>query len=257
MNSIEGVFRVSEHNFDLVVLGGGSAGYAAAIRAVQLGSTVALVEKDKLGGTCLHRGCVPTKAMLHAAELADNAHEAASVGVLTEFQGVDIVKVNAFREGIVASKFKGLQGLLKAKGVTVFQGEGKLVSPRPSRSETTRSRARTSCLRRDRSPVRFRGSRSRATSSRASRHSSSSGCRTASSSSVAVSSAWSSPAFGVRSASRSRSLRAQAPRTRRRGISLQAARARVQEARHRLQARCAIQGRDAGRLRRSRGARVR
>lgn len=129
MNSIEGVFRVSEHNFDLVVLGGGSAGYAAAIRAVQLGSTVALVEKDKLGGTCLHRGCVPTKAMLHAAELADNAHEAASVGVLTEFQGVDIVKVNAFREGIVASKFKGLQGLLKAKGVTVFQGEGKLVFP--------------------------------------------------------------------------------------------------------------------------------
>mgnify|MGYP002758172438 CR=1 FL=1 len=119
---------MAEQNFDLVVLGGGSAGYAAAIRAVQLGSTVALVEKDKLGGTCLHRGCVPTKAMLHAAELADGANEGAAIGVNTTLESVDIEKVGAFRDGIVASKFKGLQGLLKARKIEVFQGEGKLTS---------------------------------------------------------------------------------------------------------------------------------
>ena len=120
---------MSDQNFDLVVLGGGSAGYAAALRALQLGSSVALVEKDKLGGTCLHRGCVPTKAMLHSAELADAARESSHYGIETELKGVDIAKVGAFRDGIVASKFKGLQGLLKAKGVKVFEGEGKLTSP--------------------------------------------------------------------------------------------------------------------------------
>ena len=124
----QGAHSVAEQNFDLVVLGGGSAGYAAAIRAVQLGSTVALVEKDKLGGTCLHRGCVPTKAMLHAAELADGANEGAAIGVNTTLESVDIEKVGAFRDGIVASKFKGLQGLLKARKIEVFQGEGKLTS---------------------------------------------------------------------------------------------------------------------------------
>ncbi|CAG7845446.1 Dihydrolipoyl dehydrogenase [Pseudoclavibacter triregionum] len=120
---------VADQNFDLVVLGGGSAGYAAAIRAVQLGSTVALVEKDKLGGTCLHRGCVPTKAMLHAAELADGAREGAALGINTTLDGIDIEKVGAFRDGIVSSKFKGLQGLLKARKIEIFQGEGKLTSP--------------------------------------------------------------------------------------------------------------------------------
>lgn len=120
---------MSEQNFDLVVLGGGSAGYAAAIRATQLGSTVALVEKGKLGGTCLHRGCVPTKAMLHSAEVADEARHGELYGVKATLDGVDIEKVGAFRDGIVASKFKGLQGLLKAKKVTVIEGEGKLTSP--------------------------------------------------------------------------------------------------------------------------------
>jgi dihydrolipoamide dehydrogenase len=120
---------VSEKNFDLVVLGGGSAGYAAALRAVELGSTVALIEKDKLGGTCLHRGCIPTKALLHSAEVADYARESAKYGVKTSLEGIDITGVTAFREGIVASKFKGLQGLIKARGITVIEGHGKLVSP--------------------------------------------------------------------------------------------------------------------------------
>ncbi|SJM52611.1 dihydrolipoyl dehydrogenase [Gulosibacter sp. 10] len=120
---------MSDHNFDLVVLGGGSAGYAAAIRAKQLGLSAAVVEKDKLGGTCLHRGCIPTKAMLHSAELAEAAEEGARVGVNLTLDGVDAEKVAAFRDGIVSGKYKGLQGLLKAKKVEVFNGEGRLTSP--------------------------------------------------------------------------------------------------------------------------------
>jgi dihydrolipoamide dehydrogenase len=124
-----GSIWVSEQNFDLVVLGGGSGGYAAALRAVQLGLTVGLIEKGKLGGTCLHVGCIPTKALLHSAEVADVSREAAKYGVKTNFEGVDMQAVTAFREGIVASKFKGLQGLIKARGITVIAGEGRLISP--------------------------------------------------------------------------------------------------------------------------------
>ncbi|MDJ1370164.1 dihydrolipoyl dehydrogenase [Gulosibacter molinativorax] len=120
---------MSDHNFDLVVLGGGSAGYAAAIRAKQLGLTAAVVEKDKLGGTCLHRGCIPTKAMLHSAELAETVEEGARVGVNLTLDGVDAEKVGAFRDGIVSGKFKGLQGLLKANKIDIFEGEGRLTSP--------------------------------------------------------------------------------------------------------------------------------
>ncbi|TFB76180.1 dihydrolipoyl dehydrogenase [Cryobacterium glaciale] len=120
---------MSEQNFDIVVLGGGSGGYAAALRAVQLGFTVGLIEKGKLGGTCLHVGCIPTKALLHSAEVADVSREAAKYGVKTAFEGIDIAAVTAFREGIVASKYKGLQGLIKARGITVITGEGHLVSP--------------------------------------------------------------------------------------------------------------------------------
>ena len=120
---------MSEQKFDLVVLGGGSGGYAAALRAVQLGLTVGLIEKDKLGGTCLHLGCIPTKALLHSAEVADVSREAAQYGVTTQFQGIDMAAVTAFREGIVAKKYKGLDGMIRAKGITVIEGEGRLVSP--------------------------------------------------------------------------------------------------------------------------------
>jgi dihydrolipoamide dehydrogenase len=120
---------VSEQNFDLVVLGGGSGGYAAALRATELGMSVALVEKDKLGGTCLHRGCIPTKALLHSAEVADVSRESAKYGVSADFHGIDVPAVTAYREGVVASKYKGLQGLVKARGITVVEGEGRLTSP--------------------------------------------------------------------------------------------------------------------------------
>jgi dihydrolipoamide dehydrogenase len=120
---------VSEQNFDIVVLGAGSGGYAAALRASELGLSVALVEKGKLGGTCLHVGCIPTKALLHSAEVADVSRESAKYGVTNTFGGIDIAAVTAYREGIVASKYKGLQGLIKARGITVIEGEGKLTSP--------------------------------------------------------------------------------------------------------------------------------
>lgn len=119
---------MADHAFDLVVLGAGSGGYSAAIRAVELGMSVALIEKSKVGGTCLHVGCIPTKAMLHSAEVADSAKEAHECGIQTTFHGVDIDAVNAFRENIIAKKYKGLQGLIKARGITLIEGDGRLSS---------------------------------------------------------------------------------------------------------------------------------
>ncbi|EPR76105.1 Dihydrolipoamide dehydrogenase of branched-chain alpha-keto acid dehydrogenase [Leifsonia rubra CMS 76R] len=120
---------MAEHNFDLVVLGGGSGGYAAALRASELGMTVGLIEKGKLGGTCLHVGCIPTKALLHSAEVADVTRESAKYGVTATLEGIDIAVVTKYRQDIVDSKYKGLQGLIKMRGITVIEGEGKLVAP--------------------------------------------------------------------------------------------------------------------------------
>lgn len=121
---------MTTHTFDIVVLGGGSGGYAAALRASELGKSVALIEKDKVGGTCLHRGCIPTKALLHAAEVADHVRDASSVGVRASFGGVDPVGVRTYREGIVAKKYKGLEGLVKARGITTVSGLGRLNADR-------------------------------------------------------------------------------------------------------------------------------
>jgi dihydrolipoamide dehydrogenase len=118
------------NTFDVVVLGGGSGGYAAALRAAELGKSVALIEKDRLGGTCLHRGCIPTKALLHTAEIADHVREAASVGVDATLTGIDPARTAAYREGIVAKKYKGLQALVAGRGITVVAGEGRLGADR-------------------------------------------------------------------------------------------------------------------------------
>ena len=120
---------MADQQFDIVVLGGGSAGYATALRAKQLGYSVALIEKEKLGGTCLHRGCVPTKALLHSAGIADVAREGAKYGVTSSVEGIDIAGVLGFKDNLVAGKFKGLQGLIKANGIAVIEGEGRLVAP--------------------------------------------------------------------------------------------------------------------------------
>jgi dihydrolipoamide dehydrogenase len=121
---------VADHSFDVVILGGGSGGYAAALRSAQLGKTVALVERDKLGGTCLHRGCIPTKALLHSAEIADNTREAENFGINATFNSIDMPKVNSYRDGIIDKLFKGLTGLVNSKNITVVAGEGRLTGPK-------------------------------------------------------------------------------------------------------------------------------
>ncbi|MEY4391208.1 MAG: hypothetical protein RLZZ400_951 [Actinomycetota bacterium] len=121
---------MADHNFDVVILGGGSGGYAAALRSAQLGKSVALIEKDKLGGTCLHRGCIPTKALLHSAEVADVTREAAAYGVNAQFQSIDMTAVNKYRDGIIDKLFKGLTGLVSSKAITVVAGEGRLTGPK-------------------------------------------------------------------------------------------------------------------------------
>ena len=114
---------------DLVVLGGGSGGYAAALRASELGMTVVMVEKDKVGGTCLHRGCIPTKALLHSAEVVDTIREAGQFGITgASFDAVDMTGVNAYKDKVVEGLFKGLTGLVASRGIEVVRGSGRLVS---------------------------------------------------------------------------------------------------------------------------------
>jgi dihydrolipoamide dehydrogenase len=121
---------VAEANHvDVVILGAGSGGYACALRAAQLGLSVVLIEKDNLGGTCLHVGCIPTKALLHAAEVADATREAGQFGVRATFEGIDMEAVNAYKDGVVQRLFKGLTGLINGRGITVVAGSGRLAAP--------------------------------------------------------------------------------------------------------------------------------
>jgi dihydrolipoamide dehydrogenase len=115
--------------YDIVILGGGSGGYACALRAAELGKRVALVEKGKVGGTCLHRGCIPTKALLHAAEVADQSKESANFGVKTTFDGIDMAGVNAYKDKVVTRLWKGLTGLIGSRHIDTIEGEGRLASP--------------------------------------------------------------------------------------------------------------------------------
>ena len=121
---------MADNPFDLVVLGGGSGGYAAALRAAELGRSVVLVEKDKVGGTCLHRGCIPTKALLHAGEIADQARESAAFGVKTTFDGIDMPGVHKYKDSVIAKNHKGLTGLIKGRGIQIVAGEGRLTGPK-------------------------------------------------------------------------------------------------------------------------------
>ena len=118
---------MAETDVDLVILGGGSGGYACALRAAELGMSVVLIDKAELGGTCLHRGCIPTKALLHAGEVADLARESEQFGVRATLEGVDAAAVRKYQEGVVARLYKGLQGLVKGRGIQFVAGEGRLV----------------------------------------------------------------------------------------------------------------------------------
>jgi len=116
-------------HYDIVILGGGSGGYACALRAAELGKRVALIEKEKVGGTCLHRGCIPTKALLHAAEVADSSRESEKFGIKTSFEGIEMPAVLSYQQGVVDRLWKGLQSTLASRKIDTIAGDGKLVSP--------------------------------------------------------------------------------------------------------------------------------
>jgi dihydrolipoamide dehydrogenase len=112
---------------NVAILGGGSGGYATAIRAAELGLDVTLIDDGDVGGTCLHRGCIPTKALLHCAEVADIARTASQFGVDTLYSGVDIHKVHSYKDAIVNRLHRGLRGLIDGHSITVVPGRGRLL----------------------------------------------------------------------------------------------------------------------------------
>jgi dihydrolipoamide dehydrogenase len=120
--------RGAEHDVDVIVLGGGTGGYSTALRAAQLGLQVALVERAKVGGTCLHWGCIPTKAILQTAEVAESAIDAADFGVKLDYHGIDVVALNAHKDGVVDKMWKGLQGALDKRKVETVHGDARLTS---------------------------------------------------------------------------------------------------------------------------------
>lgn len=120
---------MGEAGYDVVILGAGSGGYAAALRAAQLGLRVALIEGDKIGGTCLHRGCIPTKAYLHVADTVDTINDAASLGVNAALDSIDMGKVGAYRDSVVNKLYKGVEGLINSRGIDVIHGWGRVTSP--------------------------------------------------------------------------------------------------------------------------------
>lgn len=112
----------------VVVIGGGPGGYVAAIRAAQLGAEVALVEKENLGGTCLNVGCIPTKALLHSAELYEEAKEGAKYGVIASDVKVDFLKVQERKKAVTKQLVSGVKGLLASNKVKVVSGEASFIS---------------------------------------------------------------------------------------------------------------------------------
>src|SRR5580692_2643409 len=125
----EGITVAEGGHYDIVVLGGGSGGYACALRAAELGKRVALIERDKVGGTCLHRGCIPTKALLHAAEVADSSRESEKFGIRTSFEGIDMPAVLSYQQSVVDRLWKGLQSTIASRKIDTIIGDGRLLSP--------------------------------------------------------------------------------------------------------------------------------
>src|SRR5690349_13918875 len=113
-------------SFDVVVIGGGPGGYVAALRAAQLGARTAIVEKERIGGTCLVRGCIPTKALLQSSELYTQARDGAAFGVVADNVGFDWSAAQKRKASVVDQLVKGVEGLLKAGGVTSYRGGARL-----------------------------------------------------------------------------------------------------------------------------------
>ncbi|MDY0405629.1 dihydrolipoyl dehydrogenase [Virgibacillus sp. 179-BFC.A HS] len=115
--------------YDLAVLGGGTGGYVAAIRASQLGMRVAVIEKSKLGGTCLHKGCIPSKALLQSAQVYRQTKQAATFGVNTNDVTLDYERILARKDNIVQTLHRGVQGLMKKGKIDVYAGHGRILGP--------------------------------------------------------------------------------------------------------------------------------
>lgn len=115
--------------YDLVILGGGTGGYVAGIRASQLGMTVAIVEKSELGGTCLHRGCIPSKALLRSAEVFQQTKKADIFGVEVNEPTLNFSKVQQRKNAVIEQLHKGVQGLMKKGKIDVYQGFGRILGP--------------------------------------------------------------------------------------------------------------------------------
>ena len=118
---------MSEYNYDIIVLGGGPGGYECAIRCAQYGKKTALIEARELGGTCLNRGCIPTKALLHGAEVFETAKNASACGVNTGEISFDFSKLAEYKDGVVSKLRSGIASLEKAHGVKVIKGFGRIV----------------------------------------------------------------------------------------------------------------------------------
>src|SRR5690625_3063780 len=117
------------NEYDLVVLGGGTGGYVAAIRAAQLGMKIAIVETNKLGGTCLHRGCIPSKALLRTAELYRQATLALDYGIHVAVEGIDFAKTQAKKMSIIEQLHNGITALMKKHNIDVYEGYGRILGP--------------------------------------------------------------------------------------------------------------------------------
>jgi len=115
--------------YDLVIVGGGTGGYVAAIRASQLGLKTAIVEKNKLGGTCLHQGCIPTKTLLKSAEVYRTMKESSDYGVLTKVEKLDFAKVQKRKSEITEQLYQGVQMLIKKNKIDVYNGIGRIMGP--------------------------------------------------------------------------------------------------------------------------------
>ncbi len=116
-----------EHDYNVIVIGAGTGGYSCALRSAQLGLKVAMIERDIVGGTCLHRGCIPTKAVLQTAEVAEYAQEAAGFGVKLDYEGIEVKALNEHKDSVVEKMYKGLQGALKGRGVETIMGSARFV----------------------------------------------------------------------------------------------------------------------------------
>ena len=115
--------------YDLIVIGGGPGGYTGAIRAAKLGMKVALIEKDKVGGTCLNRGCIPTKALLHASAVFEEAKEGASIGISADGLSYDLPSMYAYKQQVVEKLRSGVESLLKSTKTALLRGTGTVTAP--------------------------------------------------------------------------------------------------------------------------------